>query len=92
MKLKSGFILHKVGGEQVVVPVGARTGEFFGMIRLNESGAFLWEHMDGEFTVASLIKALLAQYDVTEDVAAATVARFIDHLRAANLLESETDI
>ncbi len=89
MKLKSGFIMHRVGGECVVVPVGARTKDFSGMIRLNDSGAFLWEHMAGDFTAESLTDALLAQYDVTEDVAKKTVEKFIDQICRADLLESE---
>ena len=88
MKIKSGFVLHKVGGEHVVVPVGKRTKEFSGMIRLNETGAFLWSHMEGSFTLDSLTGALVAHYDVSEETAAATVARFIENMRSANLLES----
>ena len=88
MKIKSGFVLHTVGGEHVVVPVGKRTKDFSGMIRLNDTGAFLWQHMEGSFTPESLTASLLAQYDVPEETAAATVARFIENMRRANLLES----
>ncbi len=88
MKIKSGFILHAVGGEQVVVPVGARTRDFKGMIRLNETGAFLWQQMSSEFTRESATAALLAEYDVTEEVAVASVDKFIGILREGNLLES----
>ena len=87
MKIKSGFVLHKVGGEHVVVPVGKRTKEFSGMIRLNDTGAFLWQHMEGTFTADSLTASLLSHYDVPEETAATTVARFIENMRRANLLE-----
>ncbi len=87
MKLKSGFVLHSVGGEHIVVPVGARTKDFRGMIRLNDSGAFIWEQMEGDFTKESLVAALLEQYDVTENLAAETVNKFIESLRAGGLLE-----
>ena len=87
MKIKSGFVLHTVGGEHVVVPVGRRTKEFSGMIRLNDTGAFLWRKMEGTFTPEALTASLLAQYDVTEETAAATVARFLQNMRRANLLE-----
>ncbi len=88
MKIKSGFILHVVGGEHVVVPVGERTKDFKGMIRLNGSGAFLWELMQKEFTRESVLAALLAQYEVTEEVASETLDQFIGTLRDAGLLES----
>ena len=41
MKIKKGFVLRKVGGESVVVPVGEMSKQFHGMINLNETGAFL---------------------------------------------------
>ncbi len=89
MKLKSGFILHAVGGEHVVVPVGSRTKDFKGMIRLNGSGAFLWELMQKDFTKESVVAALLESYDVTEELASETVDKFIATLRDAKLLETD---
>ncbi len=87
MKLKSGFILHAVGGEYIVVPVGARTKDFHGMIRLNGTGAFLWEHMTDGFTADTLVAALLEQYEVSEEQAAAAVESFLSTVRGAKLLE-----
>ncbi len=87
MKIKSGFILHAVGGEHVVVPVGARTQDFKGMIRLNATGAFLWEHMQEDFTREAVVSALLDAYDVAEPVASDAVERFIASLQEADLLE-----
>ncbi len=87
MKIKSGFILHAVGGEHVVVPVGARTKDFKGMIRLNSSGAFLWNQMQQDFTRESVIAAVLEEYDTTEDTAGAAVDQFMATLREADLLE-----
>ncbi len=89
MIIKSGFILHTVGGEQVVVPVGSRTRDFKGMIRLNETGAFLWQQMSSEFTRESVISALLEEYEVTEEIAASAVDTFMATLRDADLLASE---
>lgn len=87
MKLKQGFMLHSVGNENVVVPVGERTKTFHGMIRLNRSGAFLWENMKGEFTAQTLVAALLDRYEVEEAVAADTVTKFLDTLSKNDLLD-----
>ncbi len=57
------------------------------MIRLNGTGAFLWEHMKEEFTPESAVGALLSEYDVTEDVATTAVNNFLATLREADLLE-----
>lgn len=41
MKIKEGFIIRQVGGENIVVPIGKMGKDFHGMIKLNDSGAFL---------------------------------------------------
>ena len=50
MKIRNGFMLRKVGGQNVVVAVGAASRDFNGIIKLNETGAFLWELLKSERT------------------------------------------
>ena len=38
MKIKNGFMLRKVGSQNVVVAVGTASKDFNGIIRLNDSG------------------------------------------------------
>lgn len=37
------FVLRKVAGENILVPVGNTALTFNGLVTLNESGAFLWK-------------------------------------------------
>lgn len=76
MKIKKGFVLRKVGGESVVVPVGEMSKKFHGMINLNETGAFLWTFFSEEYTIDEGVAALLAEYEVEEDVARTDVENF----------------
>lgn len=87
MKIKDGFLLRQVGGNNVVVPVGAQAVDFRCLITLNEVGAFLWQKLAVDCTVADLVEALLAEYDVTADIATADVERFVASLREKNLLD-----
>ena len=87
MKIKEGFLLRQVGGNHVVVPVGAQSVDFRCLITLNEVGAFLWKQMESACTVDSLVEALLAEYDVTADIARADVERFVSSLREKNMLD-----
>lgn len=87
MKIKEGFLLRQVGGNNVVVPVGAQAVDFRCIITLNEVGAFLWQKLAVDSTVADLVAALLAEYDVTADIATADVERFAASLREKNLLD-----
>lgn len=87
MKIKSDFILKKIAGSYVVVPVRTRAVDFSGIIKLSESGAFLWNILADGADREELIARLLEEYEVDEPVAAADVDRFIEKLREADLLE-----
>lgn len=87
MKLKDGFLLRQVGGNHIVVPVGAQTVDFRCIITLNETGAVMWEKLKNECTQKDLVDALLAEYDVTEEIAAADVVAFVNALQEKKLLD-----
>ncbi len=87
MKVKSGFVLHPIAGEYVVVPVGERTTEFSGMLRLNSTGAFLWDRLLQQSDAQSLESALVAEYGISEELAAKAVASFVEQLSAADVVE-----
>ena len=87
MKIKNGFLLRPVGGNHVVVPIGAQTVDFRCIITLNEVGAFLWKQLEKDCSAGDLVEAILAEYDVAADIAAADVERFVDSLREKNLLD-----
>ncbi len=87
MKIKKGFILRVVGGENVVVPVGEVSKSFHGMINLNETGAFLWKFFTEEHTAEEAIAALCAEYDATEEQVTPDVARFMETLKTNGFCE-----
>ncbi len=87
MTLKKGFVLRQVGGKYMVVAVGAATLDFRSIITLNETGAFLWQQLQEETTAEDLVAALLAEYEVTEELACADVDTFLGSLREAQLLD-----
>lgn len=87
MKIKEDFLLRKVGDCYVVVPVGKATVDFNGMMNLNETGAFLWEKLENYTTKEELLKAMLDEYEVTEDIAKKDIDNFITKLKDGNLLE-----
>ena len=80
MKRNPEFLLREVAGSLVVVPVGAATAAFPGMITLNGTGAYIWELLETEQTIDSLTAAIVARYDVTAQVAQADVRAFVGRL------------
>ncbi len=86
MKIKEGFVIRNVGGENIVVPVGEMSKNFHGMINLNSTGAFLWLFFSEEHTIEEGVAALLSEYDVEESIARRDVELFIETLQKNNFL------
>ena len=77
MKIKKGFVLRVVGGENVVVPVGAMSKVFHGMINLNDTGAFMWKFFSEDHTLEEGVSALCEEYEVEEERARNDVQKFM---------------
>jgi hypothetical protein len=88
MKLKDGFILNKVGGAYLAVAVGERADEFRALVKLNATGAFLWEQLAaGERGACELADALVGEYGITAEQALADAEKFEAALRSGGLLD-----
>ena len=86
MKIKDGFVLRNICDEYIVVAVGRQTLDFKGLIKLKETGAFLWEQLKNERSEEELLTALRAEYAVDEATAKADIAAFLASLKEAALL------
>lgn len=87
MKIKEGFLVRSVAGSYVVVAMGEKTVDFNGIMTLNETGYFLWELFEKGCDKEDAVKALLAEYDVSEELATADTERFMKQLEEASLAE-----
>ena len=87
MKIKSGFILKNVSGNNIVIAVGARSKELNSMIKLNESATFLWKKLGSDVTVEELINALMSEYGIERDIAERDVNAFVGILSEAGIIE-----
>ena len=87
MKIKDGFLVREVAGTNIVVAPGARMKEFSGIIKLNETGVFLWDNLKKETDVQKLTEALTAEYDVTAEQAKKDVEGFITTLKDVGIIE-----
>ncbi len=87
MKLKYDFVVNDVAGETVAVSVGNIDGAFNGYIKLNKTGAFIFNELKNHTTREEIIEKLLANYpDASEKDAAESVDELIEKLSKAELL------
>ena len=89
MRLKTGFVLEEVAGSYLAVAVGERASSFSGLVRLNSTGAFLWNLMKArDVSREELVDEIMKTYEgVTREVAERDIALFEDKLRKGGILE-----
>lgn len=83
MKLRQTDLTWHLAGDDVVVL--DLDGSVY--LKVNGSGRLLWELLTEPRSEADLAAALVAEYDVDEDRAAADVSAFVDDLRTRGLLD-----
>ena len=87
MKIKEGYVLREVANTWVVLPLGAETINFSGMLTLNGSGALLWKVLEKGSSKEELTAALVAEYEVSEEKALADVEKFLNKLIQTGCVE-----
>ncbi len=73
-------VTRKTGNEYVLVPIANNIADMDSVYTLNETGAFIWEHIDGMRNVEEIIKALTDEYDIDVKSAEEDVISFIDNM------------
>ena len=89
MRIKSGFVLEKVGDEYLAVAVGERAKEFSGFVRLNGSGAYFWNLLsEGDKTEGEIVDAAMRDFvDVERALVESDVSRFVNNLIEGGIIE-----
>ena len=88
MKIKNGFILREISGVNVVIGVGANAEKIKNsMVKLNESGAFIWKVLEKGATVDEVVSAVLNEYDAPEEVIRLDVENIIKTLKEIGAID-----
>jgi hypothetical protein len=74
------IVTRKTGNEYILVPVANNIADMNSVFTLNETGAFLWEHIDGERDTEGLINCLVEEYGIGREEAEADVVSFLDDM------------
>lgn len=87
MRLKKGFLLHKIGGESIVIQDGSSKVDFSNILDLNPTAAYLWTEIENqEFDVDKITQMLTQRYEVTEEQAHSDAEDFIQRLKEAGVV------
>lgn len=86
MKLKYKFVTNEVAGKTVAVAVGEDLESFGGFIKLNETGAFIFNLLREEISKEEIVKAICKEYDVTEEKAIKSTEEFLEYLSSFGVI------
>ena len=91
MKVKNGFNLREVCGENIIVAEGDENIDFSNIISMNESSAYLWQEVQklDNFTIDTLTQLLCEQYEIDEATAKKDVTTLATQWAAAGIIEGE---
>lgn len=89
MKIKEGFVLRDIGEQTVVVSTGEASQDFYGMIKLNQTGKIIWEGISDGLSEELIVSKLLDKYDVDKDKAESDVRHMIDKMHKAGFFVDE---
>lgn len=77
MRIKSGFVLREVAGQNMVIATGEASKDFHGMIKLNNTGKEIWQGLQQGLSETEIAKGLQDKYGVEEENALIDTKEFI---------------
>jgi len=85
-------VTRKTGNEYVLVPVANNIADMNSVYTLNESGAFIWELIDGKRCIEDLIEALIKEYEIDKETASKDVLSFIEAMSKYLIISPPTPL
>lgn len=85
------IVTRKVMDETLLVPISGELASMDNLYTLNETGAFIWQAIDGTRSLAEVGKMLEDRYDAPTEVIGADMLEIVSGLSEAGLIMSVTN-
>lgn len=79
-------VAQDAGEERVLVPLRTDVADLSRVWNLNRTAARVWDLVDGSRTVADVVTAVVARYDVPPETARAEVRSLLTSMLSASLM------
>ena len=88
MKLKYNFVTNKVADRIVAVAVGEDANKFSGFIKMNDTGAYIFNMLKSDVTEDEIVASMEKEYEgVSPEELRETVKEFIAKLKESDVIE-----
>ena len=73
-------VYRVIAGEAILIPITRQTQGAGRMLTLNETGAFIWERLDGERRLEEILEEIRTEFEVEEETARRDLLELISSL------------
>ena len=70
-----------IAGEAILIPISKETQVAGRLFSLNETGAFIWELINGHRNLAEILIAILDEHDIEENTAREDLISLVNELQ-----------
>ena len=87
MRIREGLVLRKVGETWAVFPINEALKQYGNIMKLNDTGALLWNMLQKECSKEELCTALIEEYEIDNNTAENAVGSFVDVMLSQGILQ-----
>ena len=80
-KKNENFVFRRIEDETILVPIKDNVGDMASIYSLNQIGALIWEHLDGNATLHDIKNMIIAEFEVSHQEAEDDLCKFIAQLK-----------
>jgi hypothetical protein len=86
-RCRDKLVTREIVGETIIVPISGELADLQQVYALNETGAFVWQHLDGVTALESIQQALTEAFTIDKQDAWTDLAELVTDLARAGLIE-----
>jgi hypothetical protein len=88
-KKSESIVSRRIGDEYILVPIRQDVGDLESIYTLNETGALIWELIDGKLKVSEIKESLVEAFEVEPEEAEKDLIEHLQQLEGIKAIISE---
>lgn len=89
MRIKNGFVLREVAGQNMVIATGEASKDFHGMIKLNNTGKEIWQGLQEGLSETEIARRLQEKYQIESEKAEQDTKEFVGKMLEMGFVVNE---
>ena len=86
-RCRDDLVTRQIVGETLIIPISGELASMHNVFSLNNSGAYIWQQLDGQRSLTQIHRGLVDEFDVAADESSADLLELIEALQVAGLVE-----